>query len=203
MNPPVNVYVVDDQKAVRDSVAALLRSAGFETRSFASAIEFLHLATALEPGYLLSDVRMPEMDGIALLKRLKALKLDFPVILMTGHGDVRMVVEAIKTGAADFIEKPFTRETLLEAIQKLETYLPAVGRGYASERLSHFTVRERQVFDRLVAGMPNKVIAHELDLSVRTVEFYRTRVMMKAGVESLSELVQVAWSAGLRDQRTP
>ena len=198
------IYIVDDDEGVRDSIMALLQGAGFRTRSFASGMEFLELASALEPGYLISDVRMPELDGIALLKRLKALQMDFPAILITAHGDVRMAVEAIRSGAAEFLEKPFTAESLLAALERVQQagHTADHTQHSALNKLAVLSLRERDVLERLVEGMPNKIIAHDLALSTRTVEFYRTRIMAKLQVQSLSELIRLALLAGIKLKRT-
>jgi two-component system response regulator FixJ len=203
MAPEETIYVIDDDESVRDSIAALLKGAGFRTRSFASGVEFLELASALGPGYLISDVRMPELDGIALLKRLKALQIDFPAILITAHGDVRTAVEAIRSGAAEFLEKPFMAESLLEAVERVQKIDRALDptQHAALNRLAALSVRERDVLERLVEGMPNKIIAHDLALSTRTVEFYRTRIMAKLQVHSLSELIRLALLAGVKLKR--
>src|SRR5882672_4164343 len=136
-----NVYIVDDDEAVRDSLATLLISAGLRTKSFASACGFLQEAASLEPGCLISDVRMPEMDGITLLRELKSLKLDFPVVLITGHGDIKMAVQALKAGAVDFVEKPYDDETILAAVRRAqeasdEGHQDAAWEKIATERLS-------------------------------------------------------------------
>lgn len=204
MASAATIYIVDDDEGVRDSIAALLQGAGFRTRSFASGMEFLELASALEPGYLISDVRMPELDGIALLKRLKALKVNFPAILITAHGDVRMAVEAIRSGAIEFLEKPFTAESLFEAVEGLQRadHTAEHTQHSALGKLAALTTRERDVLERLVEGMPNKIIAYDLALSTRTVEFYRTRIMAKLQVHNLSELIRLALSAGVKLKRT-
>lgn len=193
------VYVVDDDSAVRDSTSLLLETAGFRVRTFASGEEFLAAAGMLEPGGLVCDVRMPRLDGIALLNRLTELRLHFPAVVITGHGDIRTAVDALKSGAIDFLEKPYSGEVLLATVRRItEKVRPAdhAARS-AAQHLSGLTTRERDVLERLVAGMPNKIIAHDLAISVRTVEFYRTRVMKKLRARSLSELIRAALAAGI------
>ena len=203
MAPEKNIYIIDDDDGVRDSIAALLQGTGFRTRGFASGIEFLDLASSLQPGYLISDVRMPELDGIGLLKRLKELQLDFPAILITAHGDVRTAVEAIRSGATEFLEKPFTSESLLEAVERVQQAPHATDQTQQSaiNKLAVLTAREREVLERLVEGMPNKIIAHDLAISTRTVEFYRTRIVAKLQVHSLSEMIRLALVAGIKLKR--
>jgi two-component system response regulator FixJ len=204
MAPEANDYIIDDDEGVRDSIAALLDGTGVRTRSFASGLEFLDLASSLEPGCLISDVKMPELDGIALLKRLKERQLDFSAILITAHGDVRTAVEAIRSGAAEFLEKPFTAESLLEAVERVQKARHSTSQTQQSalNKLAVLTAREREVLERLVEGMPNKIIAYDLALSTRTVEFYRTRIMTKLQVQSLSELIRLALAAGITLKRT-
>jgi two-component system response regulator FixJ len=201
--PKDYVYIVDDDKAAGNYLAILLTSAGFRTKRFSSGHQFLHEAPSLEPGCLVSDVRMPEMDGITLLKQLKASKLSFPVVLMTGHGDIKMAVQAITSGAVDFIEKSSDDETILATVRRAQQEMNNDYEGVelaksAAKRLNSLTARERDVLKRLLAGQPNKTIAHELAISPRTVEFHRSRVMAKTQVGSVSELVRLALLAGLK-----
>jgi two-component system response regulator FixJ len=142
---------------------------------------------------------MPGLDGIGLVAKLKELKLHFPAIVITGHGDIRTAVNALKAGAEDFLEKPFTSEALLNVVQRLKQTIHSadLDAGTAAKRLSNLTGRERDVLHRLMAGMPNKIIAHDLTISIRTVEFYRTRVMKKLRVKSLSEMIRLALTAGV------
>lgn len=194
------VHVVDDDAALRESLAFLLESAGFEVTVAESAVEFL---TRLGPdlrGCILTDIRMPEMDGIELLRHVRNSPTPLPVVVMTGHGDVPVAVEAMKLGAVDFVEKPFDDEVLLRAIR--EALARGEGGGDPSidafkTRLATLTGRERQVFDGLLSGEPNKVIARRLDISPRTVEVYRAGVMTKMEAGSVSELVRLAVKAGL------
>jgi two-component system, LuxR family, response regulator FixJ len=202
MSNEATVYVVDDDEAVRDSLEILLETSGFRARSFGSALAFLEAAGTLSPGCLVADVRMPEMDGLELQERLNEAGLRFPVIIITGHGDVPIAVRAMKAGAVDFIEKPFANESILESIRlalaRLEqTAEQDAAAAAANARLALLTPRERQVLEGLVAGLPNKTIAYDLEISPRTVEIYRARVMDKMAAGSLPELVRLALAAGV------
>jgi two-component system response regulator FixJ len=195
------VHVVDDDEAVRDSLSVLLESAGLSVRTYDSATAFLSVLPGLATGCVLTDVRMPELDGLELQRRLAKLGVRLPVIVMTGHGDVPIAVEALKAGAADFLEKPFDDEQLLAAIssalaasQRTQDEASAVAEITA--RLAGLTLREREVLDRLVVGQPNKTIAYDLGSSPRTVEVHRARVMDKMGARSLAELVRMAIAVG-------
>jgi two-component system, LuxR family, response regulator FixJ len=195
------VYVIDDDAAVRDSVTILLEARSLAVQSFASGEAFLSEAPSLEPGCVVTDLRMPQMDGLELLRQLRERNLRFPVIVMTAHGEVQLAVQALKAGALDFIEKPFPGNVLLEAIL---TGLAAIEQSRQvdselaeiNERLSLLTPREDQVMAELVAGHQNKVIAHHLGMSPRTVEVHRARVMEKMRARSLSALVRMAIAAG-------
>jgi two-component system response regulator FixJ len=199
MTPEPVVHVIDDDAAVRDSIAFLLESAELVARTYPSAVAFLEAAD-LAPGCIVTDVRMPEMSGIELVRRLKAAGRRDPVIVITGHADVPLAIEAMKAGVADFIEKPFDDEVLLGAIRTAvrdggaPNQIDAEG-AEAARRLATLSVREREVLDGLVAGRANKVIAFDLGISPRTVEVYRANVMTKMGVGSLSELVRMALAA--------
>lgn len=190
------VHVIDDDIAVRQSLAFLLSAAGLAVRVHESAVAFLEALPSIEGGCVVTDVRMPEMDGLELQRRLRAQKVGLPVIVITGHGDVALAVEAMKAGAADFIEKPFDDEVLIAAIR---TALGRHARDGEREarvaevrgRLKLLSEREGEVLDGLVAGKPNKIIAHELGISARTVEVYRANVMTKMQAGSLSELVRM------------
>lgn len=202
MLPKANLYVIDDDEAVRDSLAAQLDSAGFIVRKFASAREFLGEARSLLPGCLISDVRMPELDGLELLDRLMTLGVRFPTVMMTGQGDVGMAVRAMKAGAIDFVEKPFSDEIILECIKRAEDTLVRSQRNDEAAELALvlialLTEREREVLDGLVAGLPNKTIAYDLGISSRTVEVHRARVMQKLQARSLSQVVRLALAAGI------
>jgi len=189
------VHIVDDDKAVRQSLAFLLGSAGLTVRLYDSASAFLAGLSAVKSGCLVTDMRMPEMTGIELLQQLRAKACRLPAIVITGHGDVPLAVEAMKAGAVDFIEKPFDQETILHAVQAaLERGFEGEGRDdpAVAARLATLSERERQVLEGLVAGHPNKTIAYDLGISPRTVEVYRANLMTKMGARSLSELIRMA-----------
>lgn len=198
------VHVIDDDDAARDSLAFLLSSAQIEVRTYESATAFLAASKPLLPGCIVTDVRMPEMTGIELLRRLREGGNDIPVIVITGHGDIPLAVEAMKYGAADFFEKPFDDDALLTAVRsafnRLEgTAQKAAERAALTERLATLSNRERQVLEGLVAGKANKIIAFDYDISPRTVEIYRANVMTKMHAASLSELVRMAIISGILD----
>jgi two-component system, LuxR family, response regulator FixJ len=200
-----NIYVVDDDEAVRDSLQILLQSAGYAVRSFSSGTEFLEEAATLPNGCLIADLRMPEIDGLELQAQLTELKLRFPLIMITGHGDVPLAVRAMKAGAVDFVEKPFAPEAILNSIRLAFTrsdqaHDRSEAAVAAGARVALLSQREREVLDRLVVGMPNKTIAFELGISPRTVEIHRARVMSKMQARSLSELVRLALAAGVQIQ---
>jgi two-component system response regulator FixJ len=199
--PRGKVYVIDDDEAMRHSLEFLLGSVDYEVTLFESAQVFLDGIAKREFGCVVSDVRMPGIDGIELLRRLQTLNCRFPVIIMTGHGDVPLAVEAMKLGAVDFLEKPFDDDLLISMIDsglkraEPEARNEAVTREIA-ERVATLSPRERQVMDGLVAGLSNKAIAREYDISPRTIEVYRANVMTKMQAGSLSELVRLAMRAG-------
>jgi len=189
------VHIVDDDEAVRQSLAFLLGSAGLTVRLYDSASAFLAGLSAVKSGCLVTDMRMPDMTGIELLQQLRAKACRLPAIVITGHGDVPLAVEAMKAGAVDFIEKPFDQETILHAVQvALERSFEGEGREdpAVAARLATLSERERQVLEGLVAGHPNKTIAYDLGISPRTVEVYRANLMTKMGARSLSELIRMA-----------
>ncbi|MGL3210319.1 response regulator FixJ [Bradyrhizobium sp. BR 1433] len=196
------ILVIDDDPAVRDSLAFLLDVNGFAVMSYEAATDFLDHLAGSTVDCIVSDIRMPGMSGLELVRKLKADAVACPVILMTGHGDVALAVEAMKAGAVDFIEKPFEDEALLRAIgEALQTQSapPADGtvKREAEARLVDLSPRERDVLRGLVAGKINKVIAHDLGISPRTVEVYRANLMAKTNVRSMSELMRIAIAAGL------
>ena len=196
------VYVIDDDEAMRDSLNFLLDSSGFSVRLFETAQGFLDALPDLAFGCVVSDVRMPGLDGIELLKRMKAAQSPFPIVIMTGHGDVPLAVEAMKLGAVDFLEKPFEDDrltTMIEAaIRQAEpaAKIEAVAQDIVA-RVASLSPRERQVMEGLIAGLSNKLIAREYDISPRTIEVYRANVMTKMQAGSLSELVRLAMRAGM------
>jgi len=191
------VHVVDDEETVRKSLAFLLTMSGFTVRVHESATRFLEAAPGLAKACLVTDLRMPDMSGVELLERLKALGAMLPAIVITGHGDVPMAVAAMKAGAVDFIEKPFEDEILINAIARAASRLDdvvEVSDDIASlrARLDSLSERERQVLTAIVAGLPNKTIAFDLDISPRTVEVHRANIMSKMQAKSLPELVRMA-----------
>jgi two-component system response regulator FixJ len=196
------VYVIDDDPAMRDSLEFLLGSAGFTVKLFESATSFLALLPDLQFGCVVSDIRMPGVNGMDLLRNLKSNRTSIPVIIMTGHGDIPLAVEAIKLGALDFLEKPFEDERLIGAIrtalkQREDSAKNEAVAGDLSARIASLSQRERQVMDGLVAGLSNKLIARDYDISPRTIEVYRANVMTKMQARSLSELVRLALRAGI------
>ncbi len=191
------VHVIDDDPAVRDSLGFLLETAGLHARLHESAVAFLEAVPEVRAGCVVTDVRMPEMTGLELVRRLKAADFPLPIIMITGHADVPLAVEAMKAGVADFIEKPFDDEVLLSAVRAALSH-GEKGRRDAAEvaeisaRIASLSGREHEVLDGLVAGHANKVIAFDLGISPRTVEIYRANVMTKMKASSLSELVRMA-----------
>ncbi|MGJ4965138.1 response regulator FixJ [Bradyrhizobium sp. SZCCHNRI1009] len=201
MAEQAKVYVIDDDEAMRDSLNFLLDSSGFDVTLFENAEVFLGQLPMLPFGCVVSDVRMPGIDGIELLKRMKAAGSSFPILVMTGHGDVPLAVEAMKLGAIDFLEKPFEDERLVAMIETaIQQAEPAAKNESVTQdilaRVASLSPRERQVMDGLMAGLSNKLIAREYDISPRTIEVYRANVMTKMGANSLSELVRLAMRAG-------
>ncbi len=196
------VHLVDDDEAIRRSASFMLRTSGFVVKTYASGLELLDDGKSLEPGCVLLDVRMPGMDGLEVQKALRARDIRLPVVVMTGHGDVSVAVQAMKAGAVDFIEKPFEKAVLLDALAQGFEQLAQAGtqtaRAEAARaQLDVLTPREREVLEGLVKGHPNKTIAYDLGISPRTVEIHRANVMSKLGVASLSEALRIAFAAGL------
>src|SRR5215469_4339839 len=197
------VYIVDDDEAVRDSLSVLLESKAYVVRSFASAPEFLAAAPSLPVGCLIVDIRMPEMDGLELQQHLIDRSVGFPLIVITGHGDVPLAVRAMKAGAVDFIEKPFTSEAILDSLEVALSRLTTLdeeepAKVAALAKLALLSPRELQVLEGLLAGLPNKSIAFDLEISPRTVEIHRARVMDKMGARNLSELIRLALAGGVQ-----
>jgi two-component system, LuxR family, response regulator FixJ len=196
------IFVVDDDDAVRDSLDALLSHRGFTVNTFGSSTVFLERIGELAGrACLLLDIRMPGMDGLEVLSRVVARKLPLAIVMITGHADVPTAVRAMKTGAVDFIEKPFTQDTILVAVSKAFDSLDDVQPSSAevqqiAERIESLSPRERDVLGRLVDGLTNKEIARELDISPRTVEVYRAGVMDKMAARNLSALVKMGLAAG-------
>jgi two-component system, LuxR family, response regulator FixJ len=194
------VHLVDDDEAIRRSAGFMLKTAGMHVRTYENGVELLKSAPNLEPGCILLDIRMPGMDGLEVQEALKARGVALPVIIMTGHGDVSLAVQAMKAGAVDFIEKPFEKAVLLSAIEQGVERLKRSHAGHeradeAAVRLQALTPREREVLDGLAKGLPNKTIAYDLGISPRTVEIHRANVMTKLEVRSLSEALRLAFAA--------
>jgi two-component system response regulator FixJ len=194
------VHLVDDDEAIRRSVGFMLKTSGYHVRTYESGVALLKGAPHLESGCVLLDIRMPGMDGLEVQKTLRDKGVTLPVIIMTGHGDVSLAVQAMKAGAVDFIEKPFEKAVLLSAIEhgveRLRKSAAEFDRAdEAAVRLQALTPREREVLDGLAKGLPNKTIAYDLGISPRTVEIHRANVMSKLGVRSLSEALRLAFAA--------
>ncbi len=191
------VHIIDDDEGLRESLAFLLRSAALEVRSFESAKAFLEVLPDAALGCVITDVRMPDMSGIELLRRLKELKIGVPVIVITGHGDIALAVEAMKIGAADFFEKPFDDDLLVASVraalrQQEDLTKRGAERAEIEHRISTLSPREKDVLAGLIEGRANKQIAFDLGISPRTVEIYRANLMNKMQADSLSDLVRMA-----------
>jgi FixJ family two-component response regulator len=197
------VFVIDDEPAIRDSLAMLLRSVGLASRTFPSAPAFLEAFDGGIHGCAIADVRMPGMSGLELQEALRARGARLPVIIITGHGDIAMAVRAMKAGAADFIEKPFNEQVLLDAVHRAlaqvraDAPAPGANRSEIETRVATLTPREREVMLLIAEGRPNKVVATRLGLSTRTVEVHRAKVMEKMSARSLAELVRMAIACDL------
>ncbi|HEY6048916.1 MAG TPA: response regulator FixJ [Sphingomicrobium sp.] len=194
------IHLVDDDEAIRRAVGFMLKTSGFQVRSYVSGAELLKSVPDLRPGCILLDIRMPGMDGLEVQAALADKGVTLPVIIMTGHGDVTLAVQAMKAGAIDFIEKPFEKGVLLSAIEHGIERLSrsAAKRDRADQaglRLQALTPREREVLQGLADGLPNKTIAYDLGISPRTVEIHRANLMSKLGVRSLSEALRIAFAA--------
>ena len=196
---PSRIYIIDDDAAVRDSLALLLRLHGFDTVDFASAEAFLAEVTRDWSGIVLVDLRMPGMSGLELQGALQSREIELPVIIITAHGETSAARTSLKAGAVDFLEKPIDRDQLLSAIREgltseSERIRRASQNAEISRQLGRLTPREREVLDRVIAGKHNREIAKELDISVRTVEVHKARVMSKMGVERIADLMRVLLS---------
>ncbi len=196
------VHVIDDDESAREALAFLIDCAGFQVRTYESAVRFLDAVPTMDHGCIVTDVRMPELTGVELIGRLKALGVKDPVIVITGHADVPMAIQAMKAGVADFLEKPFGDDAILGAIRA--ALARQTGREEADAereaikaRMASLSQRESEVMEGLVAGHANKVIAYDLNISARTVEVYRANVMTKMNAGSLSELVRMVTVARL------
>lgn len=196
------IHIVDDEEAIRRSASFMLKTSGFDVETWPSGVAFLKGARGAAPGCVLLDVRMPEMDGLEVQQALMEHGIAMPVIVLTGHGDVSIAVRAMKAGAVDFLEKPFERDRLLDAIEaafaRLEDQAGRADRARdAVTAIAALTDREREVLDGLARGLPNKTIAYDLGISSRTVEVHRANVMSKLHVRSLSDALRIAFAAGL------
>ena len=196
------IFLVDDDEAVRESLHALLETAGYRTAQFGSGIDFLESPDVGHGACVLLDVKMPGPDGLEVQRRLNERGETLPVVILTGHGDIAMAVQAMRAGAVDFLEKPVSREQLLESVERATDVERSVRRDQRERseigtRLRELTTRERQVLERLLLGRTNKLVARELGISSRTIEVYRRNVMMKMGADSLSHLVRMTLVAGI------
>jgi FixJ family two-component response regulator len=194
--------VVDDDRDVRLMISYMLSDAELTSHPFASGSDFLAALPDLKPGCILLDVRMPDIDGLAVMAELAAREVDWPVVFMTGHGEVPIAVEAMKLGAIDFLQKPFSEDALLSSFRRgfdlLEQRSEASGRrASARQRVDQLTAREREVLQGLLAGLANKLIADRLGISLRTVEMHRGNMMDRLGVDNLAEALTLAMEAGL------
>ena len=194
------VYIIDDDDAARDSLAFLLGSAQYAVIAYDSAGAFLDALPILEQGCVISDIRMPEIDGIELLKRLKAKNIGWPIILITGHADLPLAISAIRLGAADFIEKPYDADVLFDAVrigfQSLENEVQQLKNVEIRERMAILSEFERQVLDAVVAGHSGEIVAERLGIKKRSVDVYRANMMTKMQAESLSQLLRMILIAG-------
>ncbi|WP_426011331.1 response regulator transcription factor [Caulobacter sp. DWR2-3-1b2] len=198
------IHIVDDDEAIRRSAGFMLKTSGYAVTTFASGVAFLSAAKTVEPGCVLLDVRMPDLDGLEVQRQLAERGVSMPIVVLTGHGDVSIAVRAIKAGAVDFIEKPFEKIVLLSAIvAAFERLDDANGRSAratdAAVAIAALTGREQDVLRGLAQGLPNKTIAFDLGISPRTVEVHRANLMTKLQVNSLSEALRIAFAAGLQD----
>jgi len=196
------VHLVDDEEAIRKSAGFVLSRAGYKVQPYGSGVEFLKQAKAAQKGCVLLDVRMPDMDGIEVQAAMAARGIDMPVIVLTGHGDVTVAVQAMKAGAVEFLEKPFEKAALLGALERAFARLERndnreLEEREARTRIAALTPREREILEGLSKGYPNKTIAYDLGCSSRTVEVHRASLMHKLDVHSLSDLLRIAFAAGL------
>lgn len=196
------IHIVDDEDAIRRSASFMLKTAGYAVQTWTSGAEFLKEVKHAQTGCVLLDVRMPEIDGLQVQLALAERGVAMPVVIMTGHGDISIAVQAMKAGAVDFLEKPFDKATLIGAVEAAFERIAAAGSVSARAAdaeviLAALTPRERDVIEGLARGLPNKTIAYDLDISARTVEVHRANLMAKLGVRSLSDALRIAFAAGL------
>ena len=202
IDDPRTVHVVDDDEAIRQSISFLLRKAGYTVETYPAGTAFLKAVTRKSQGCVLLDVRMPDIDGLEVQARLSQQGIAMPVVMLTGHGNVTLAVRAIKAGAIEFLEKPFERLVLIDAIEAALRHAARTGREHlaandAVVRIAALTARERDVLDGMVLGRPNKLIAFELGIATRTVEVHRASLMEKLSARSLSDVLRIAFAAGL------
>ena len=195
------IHLVDDEESIRKAASFALKTAGYDVIAYTSGVEFLRTAKSAEVGCVILDVRMPEMDGLQVQTTMAARGINMPVIVLTGHGDVSVAVQAMKGGAIDFLEKPFEKAALLEAVRRAfarldDVDLRALESSEAEVRVAALTPREQEVLEGLANGLPNKTIAYDLGCSSRTVEVHRASLMAKLEVRSLSEALRIAFAAG-------
>ena len=200
------VHIIDDEEAIRRSASFMLKTSGFAVETWASGVDFLREAKHAAMGCVLLDVRMPEMDGLAVQQAMLERGIAMPVVVLTGHGDVSIAVRAMKAGAVDFIEKPFAKALLLDslavAFERIDrSEADAVRAADAAIAVSALTAREREVLEGLARGLPNKTIAYDFGISPRTVEVHRANIMSKLHARSLSEALRIAFAAGLGSSR--
>lgn len=196
MSEKTTVYLVDDDEAVRDALSLLLESVDLPVKAYDSGLSFLEAFDPNEPGVLVLDIRMPGMSGLELQDKLKEMECDVPIVFITGHGDIPMAVEAMRKGAVDFLAKPFRDQDLLDRINRAMRQEETNRESRANKQeiqslFERLTPRENEVMERVVQGLANKAIAYELDVSQRTVEIHRARVMEKLGVRSVAQLVRL------------
>ncbi|MBZ6383025.1 response regulator transcription factor [Sphingomonas sanguinis] len=195
------IHLVDDEESIRKAASFALKTAGYDVIAYTSGVEFLRTAKSAEVGCVILDVRMPEMDGLQVQTTMAARGINMPVIVLTGHGDVSVAVQAMKGGAIDFLEKPFEKAALLEAVRRAfarldDVDLRALQSSEAEVRVAALTPREQEVLEGLASGLPNKTIAYDLGCSSRTVEVHRASLMAKLEVRNLSEALRIAFAAG-------
>lgn len=200
------IHIVDDEEAIRRSAGFMLKTSGFSVATYESGVAFLREVRHAEPGCILLDVRMPDMDGLEVQQTLLERGVAMPVIILTGHGDVSIAVRAMKAGAVEFVEKPFEKAVLLDAIaaafERLEDSDKRAARAAdAAVMIAALTGREQDVLKGLAEGLPNKTIAYDLGISPRTVEVHRANLMTKLGVRSLSDALRIAFAANLGESQ--
>ncbi|MEM5517595.1 response regulator [Henriciella sp. AS95] len=198
------VHLVDDDEAIRHSASFMLRLAGYRVQTHKDGVSFLEALSGVEKGCILLDVQMPKLNGLEVQKELNERGCEMPVVVLTGHGDVSVAVQAMKAGAVNFVEKPYEKQVLLQALDEAFDRLDSKAKSNlqkadAEKRLMKLSPRERDVLNGLVDGLTNKAIANDLDISPRTVEIHRSNLMEKLDVKSLSAALHIAFAAGLGD----